>query len=87
MFLSVGGLLFVIRCLIECVSVGFLSCLYLFLFVNVFLVLIHSNLVHRLNKESSLFGFLVEDFTLWLLIWVTILGFLIKLLLVRVEMA
>ena len=52
-----GGLLFVIRCLIECVSVGFLSCLSLFLFVNVFLVLIHSNLVHKLNKESSLFGF------------------------------
>ena len=76
-----------IRCLIECFSVGFLSCLSLFLFVNVFLVLIHSNLVHRLNKEWSLFGFLVEDFTLWLLIWVTILGFLIKLLLVRVEMA
>ena len=76
-----------IRCLIECVSVGCLSCLSLFLFVNVFLVLIHSNLVHRLNKESSLFGLLVEDFTLWLLIWVTILGLLIKLLLVRVEMA
>ena len=76
-----------IRCLIECVSVGFVSYLSLFLFVNVFLVLIHSHLVHRLNKESSLFGFLVEDFTLWLLIWVTILGFLIKLLLVRVEMA
>ena len=76
-----------IRCLIECVSVCFLSCLSLFLFVNVFLVFIHSNLVHKLNKESSLFGFLVEDFTLWLLIWVTILGFLIKLLLVRVEMA
>ena len=76
-----------IRCLIECVSIGFLSCLSFFLLVNVFLVLIHSNLVHRLNKEWSLFGFLVEDFTLWLLIWVTILGFLIKLLLVRVEMA
>ena len=65
----------------------FLILLISFLFVNVFLVLIHSNLVHKLNKESSLFGFLVEDFTLWLLIWVTILGFLIKLLLVRVEMA
>ena len=76
-----------IRSLIECFSVGFLSCLSLFLFVNVFLVLIHSNLVHMLNKESSLFGFLVEDFTLWLLIWVTILGFLAKLLSVRVEMA
>ena len=51
-----------ICCLIKCVSIGFLSCLSLFLFVNVFLVLIHSNLLHRLNKEWSLFGFFSGKF-------------------------